>query len=70
MTLCVYDEIKKYGGRTGQSYPAKIRKKSREKETYHMKRQKLLKVAGGALAAAGNAGRLQRQYHLRQFFHR
>ena len=52
MTLCVYDEIKKYGGRTGQSYPAKIRKKSREKETYHMKRQKLLKVAGGALAAA------------------
>ena len=33
MTLCVYDEIKKYGGRTGQSYPAKIRKKSREKES-------------------------------------
>lgn len=37
-----------------------------------MKRQKLLKVAGGALAAAMSLamGRLQRQYHLRQFFHR
>ncbi len=51
------------GEEQGRVTPAKIRKKSREKETYHMKRQKLLKVAG-------NAGRLQRQYHLRQFFHR
>lgn len=38
-----------------------------------MKRQKLLKVAGGALAAAMSLAMLagcQRQYHLRQFFHR